>query len=108
MKAIIQRSAVALVTCLVCISAPATALAQAPPPGSQSFLADYSRGPSWFPVLFKPYQEQAIPVMTLENSPRLRDLIRDGRLELSLSDALAKIGYGIQITPMPDVTPPTS
>jgi hypothetical protein len=26
----------------------------------------------------------------------------------SLSDALAKIGYGIQITPMPDVTPPTS
>ncbi|HWP85571.1 MAG TPA: TolC family protein, partial [Terriglobia bacterium] len=43
----------------------------------------------WFPSLLAPYQEQSIPPLSLENSPRLSDLIRDGRLELSLADALA-------------------
>jgi len=60
--------------------------AQAPP---QPFLQDFSVGPSWFPHFLRPYQEQPIAPMTLENSVRLRDLIRDGELELSLAQALA-------------------
>jgi len=55
----------------------------------QPLLQDFSRGPAWFPMFYRPYQEQAMPPMTLENSPRLRDLIRDGRIELSLAEALA-------------------
>src|SRR5262249_19983827 len=37
----------------------------------------------------KPYTEQPIPTLSLESSPRIKDLIHDGKLELSLSDALA-------------------
>jgi len=59
------------------------------PQDPQGFLRDYSKGPSWFPLFLHVYQEQPIPVTTLENSPRLRDLLRDGKLELSLADALA-------------------
>ncbi|MBI4459330.1 MAG: TolC family protein [Acidobacteria bacterium] len=55
------------------------------PQDPQGFLRDYSQGPSFF----RSYQEQPIPPMVLENSTRLRDLIRDGRLELSLADTLA-------------------
>ena len=59
------------------------------PQEPQQFIQDYSKSPGWFPAVLRPYQEQAISPMTLENSPRLRNLIRDGRLELSLADALA-------------------
>jgi outer membrane protein TolC len=73
---------------IVGLLVPRGALAQAPQ-DTQGFLRDYSRGPSSFPNLLAPYQEQTLPALMLENSPRLRDLIRDGKLELSLSDALA-------------------
>jgi outer membrane protein TolC len=43
---------------------------------------------SVFGALLNPYRPNPIPPLTLQNSPRLRDLIRDGRLRLSLSDAL--------------------
>ncbi len=62
--------------------------AQTPAP-QQPFLQDLSIGPKWFPSVYRPYQEQPMGAMTLENSPRLRDLIRDGRLELSLANTLA-------------------
>ncbi|HEV8486623.1 MAG TPA: hypothetical protein VGV87_23960, partial [Blastocatellia bacterium] len=53
------------------------------------FLRDYTTGPDSFPNILLPYQEQALPPVRLENSPRLLDLVRAGKLELSLSDALA-------------------
>src|SRR3990167_5101400 len=61
------------------------------PQEPQPFVQDYSIGPGWFPAVLRPYQEQEIPPMTLENSARLRNLIRDGRIELSLADALALV-----------------
>jgi len=57
--------------------------------GSQALLPNYSKGPSQFPNVIAPYREQPLPPLTLENSPRLRDLIRDGKMQLSISDALA-------------------
>lgn len=52
-------------------------------------LLDYSHGPRPFPDIFNPYKPEPIQPVELANSPRLRDLIRNGHLELSLSDALA-------------------
>ena len=57
--------------------------------GSQALLPNYEKGPSQFPNLIGPYKEQPIPPLILENSPRLRDLIRGGKMELSVADALA-------------------
>jgi outer membrane protein TolC len=77
-----------LLIATLALLAPSRAMAQ----GGQtptSFLHDFSQGPGWFPTLFAPYQPQPVPPMQLETSPRLRDLIHDGMLELSLSDALA-------------------
>jgi outer membrane protein TolC len=50
---------------------------------------DYTHGARAFPTILSPYQPSPIKPATLDNSPRLHDLIRGGRLELSLSDALA-------------------
>ncbi|MBI4479862.1 MAG: TolC family protein [Acidobacteria bacterium] len=88
MKALKGRGAGWILVCLLTLAVPASLPAQTPQ-NSQSFLRDLSRGPNWFPSLFQPYREQPIPVLGLENSPRIKDLIRDGKLELSLSDALA-------------------
>ncbi len=55
----------------------------------QSVLPDYSRAPSQFPNLLKPYKEEPLPPLIIENSPRLHDLLQDGKLELSMADALA-------------------
>jgi len=60
--------------------------AQAP---AQPFVRDLSVGPNWFPNFYLPYKEQPLEPMTLENSTRLRDLMREGEMELSLSSALA-------------------
>ena len=43
----------------------------------------------WFPNVLRPYQAQAAPPLVLENSPRLDTLVRDGKLELTVGDALA-------------------
>lgn len=63
-------------------------------PGTQErageiFRRDFSHGVSGFPDIFGPYREQPIVPPRLENSPRLADLIQNGKLELSLGDALA-------------------
>ena len=52
-------------------------------------LKDYSKGPSWFGNFIAPYRPQEIPAISLENSPRIQNLIHDGKLGLSLADALA-------------------
>ncbi len=56
---------------------------------SQDFLESISNGASPFPDIWKPYFPQAIPLPVMENTPRLHSLIHDGKLELSLSDALS-------------------
>src|SRR5256712_9680757 len=67
--------------------APAHLSSQAPQ--GKAFVQDYSKGPHWFGHFTAPYRQQTIPPISLENSPRLRDLIHDGKLEISMADALA-------------------
>ena len=55
----------------------------------QSFLQGLAKGPSTFPHVWLPYEQKYVPEPVLLNSPRLKSLIHDGKLELSLADALA-------------------
>jgi outer membrane protein len=50
---------------------------------------NFSSGPSFFPNIVKPYTSQFVDPGELTNSPRLQQLIRDGKLQLSLQDAIA-------------------
>jgi outer membrane protein TolC len=49
---------------------------------------DFTRGPSSFPNLLKPYQQIQIEEPVITNSPRLDQLVHDGKLEISLQDAV--------------------
>jgi outer membrane protein len=49
---------------------------------------NYSRAPKVFPNLIAPYTGGNIPSPSLTNSPKIEQLIRDGRLEISLQDAI--------------------
>jgi outer membrane protein len=82
------RSALLTSVVLVWLATGVTLLAQAPQ-DPQGFLRDYSQGPTWFPSLLRPYQQQPITPVAVENSSRINSLIHDGKLELSLADALA-------------------
>ncbi len=48
----------------------------------------YNRGQSPFPNIFNPYQSHPIDSPVLTNSPRIDQLIRDGKLQISLQDAV--------------------
>jgi len=50
---------------------------------------DYTHAPKAFPNLFAPYINQYVDPGVLTNSPRLEQLIHDGKLSLSLQDAIA-------------------
>jgi outer membrane protein len=64
---------------------------QVPPPVTfkLSEAPDYSRGKRAFPNLLSPYAPIHISDPVLTNSPRLDQLIHDGKLMLSLSDAIS-------------------
>src|SRR4030095_3167210 len=49
---------------------------------------NYSRAPKAFPNLIAPYKGVDIPSPELTNSPKIEQLIHDGKLELSLQDAI--------------------
>ncbi len=49
---------------------------------------DFSHGPSEFPNILKPYESIHIERPVLTNSPRLDQLIQNGKLEISLQDAV--------------------
>ncbi len=55
----------------------------------KGFLESLPNGPSEFPHIWNSYRQKPMSLPVLVNSPRLGGLIRDGKLELSLSDALA-------------------
>ena len=48
----------------------------------------YTRAPQGFPTLFAPYKPIRIPEPVLTNSPRVEQLIHDGKLEITLQDAV--------------------
>ena len=50
---------------------------------------DYTRSPSAFPRIWSPYESHRVAPGVLANSPRLEQLIHDGKMELGLQDAIA-------------------
>ena len=79
--------------------APAIAAGGDSPPGNetagsaagfeQPFLQSVAKGPNLAPRFWRPYLQESLPHPVLLNSTRLGDLIREGKLGLSLADALA-------------------
>lgn len=49
---------------------------------------NYTRAPKAFPNLIAPYSGVNIPSSSLTNSPKIEQLIHDGKLEISLQDAI--------------------
>jgi outer membrane protein len=49
---------------------------------------NYSKGPRAFPNIFNPYKPIHVPPTVLTNSPRIDQLISDGKLQISLQDAV--------------------
>jgi len=95
MRAKFCWSAILIGLLLYGVTPAVTLIAKAPQnalhPDPQGFLVDYTHSPGWFPTIFRPYRQREIPPRMIENSTRLHDLIHDGKLELSLSDALALV-----------------
>src|ERR1700722_14609070 len=51
-------------------------------------LADYSTPASHFPYLVSPYIAHQVPPPSFGNTPRIENLLKDGKIQLSLSDAV--------------------
>lgn len=72
--------------CVVLLAAQ-VARAQAPKPKA----ADYSANPKWFPQILSGYKQQRTPAVDLTNSKTLSEMIRDGKIELSLQQLAATV-----------------
>jgi outer membrane protein len=80
---------------------PAVSRAQEPPPAPSAqatpqpaqpqavHLRDYSNPRSAFPHVLQPYMAQELEQPNLANSPRIDGLMRDGKIYLSIDDAVA-------------------
>lgn len=69
--------------------APAQSASSAQPANPESHKIDFSRTRKSFPNMLAPYEGRTLPSPRLDNSPRINQLIRDGKLTLSLNDAVA-------------------
>jgi len=58
---------------------------------SQPQKSDYSANPRWFPNILSPYKPQPTPPPDLTNSKSLSEMIRDGKIELSLQRLAAVV-----------------
>jgi outer membrane protein len=67
--------------------APQTVVATAQPQAVH--LQDYSKPHSSFPRIWQPYTAQEVAQPNLANSPRIDSLMRDGKIYLSIDDAVA-------------------
>jgi outer membrane protein len=70
-------------------STPAPQDAPAPAQPQAVHLQDYSRPRSAFPHVAQPYLPQQLAQPNLANSPRIDSLMRDGKIYLSIDDAVA-------------------
>jgi outer membrane protein len=66
---------------------PAFTIEPAPAQQRLETQPDYGRNTEWFPGIFKPYQSQRIPEIRIENSDNLLQLIDNGTMRISLSQA---------------------
>jgi outer membrane protein len=67
---------------------------QGPPPAPTRNLGlsagrDYSKPNSWFPNFTAPYTQMRVAKPEIINTPRINQLIQDGKLNLSLEDAVS-------------------
>jgi outer membrane protein TolC len=70
--------------------APSTQATPAPAaPPQPALLKDYSNPRSAFPHVLQPYMPQELAEPNLGNSPRIDALMRDGKVYLSIDDAIA-------------------
>ena len=69
-------------------AAPAKTATPIVPVALGSAKHNYTRGPKFFPNLLAPYSPISIEAPGLTNSPRIDQLIHDGKLELSMQEAL--------------------
>src|ERR1700733_14140153 len=97
-RAVLLWTALAILACvqssrLLCAQdVPAAPTPQAAPPPAQPqqvHLQDYSKPRSAFPHLLQPYQSQEVAQPNLANSPRIDSMMRDGKIYLSIDDAVA-------------------
>jgi outer membrane protein TolC len=92
----------ALISTVLCGTVPTALWAQEPPsaPSAQAtpaptappqpvLLKDYSTPRSAFPHVLQPYMPQELAEPNLGNSPRIDALMRDGKVYLSIDDAIA-------------------
>ena len=62
----------------------------APAPQSQQYVAvDYSKPRSQFPNVIAPYKPGYVPPPNLNNTDRIQQLMQDGKIMLSMNDAVA-------------------
>ncbi len=69
--------------------APTPQTAPAPALPQTVHLQDYSKPRSAFPHILQPYQAQQVAQPNVGNSPRIDSLMRDGKIYLSIDDAVA-------------------
>ncbi len=49
---------------------------------------NYSYGQRWFPSITAPYTQASVPEPILTNAPRIEQMVKDGKLNISLQDAV--------------------
>src|SRR3984885_1611540 len=69
--------------------APAAPVPQNTPETRPVPVLNYAKPVSHFPNLIGPYTSRHLPPPNLSNTPRIDDLMREGKLYLSLNDAIA-------------------
>src|ERR1700686_4041211 len=66
-----------------------SALPQTPSNQHPFVVKDYSKPKRPFPNVIAPYTPQHVPPPDLSNTPRILQLMRDGKIYLSMDDAVA-------------------
>jgi len=62
---------------------------QAPEPQPRYVMHDYTKPAKPFPDVLAPYKPKHVPEPILTNAPRIDQLVRDGKIYLSMDDAVA-------------------
>ncbi len=61
---------------------------QPPSRAIQESNQNYTYGKRWFPNILAPYTPKAVPEPILTNAPRIEQMVKDGKLTISLQDAV--------------------
>ena len=70
-------------------ASPQSSLPAAPASHPRNEILDYSKPKSWVPNPINPYTRREVASPDFTNSPRLDQLMRDGKIYLSMDDAVA-------------------